>query len=158
MKSILKLMIVFLCIGSTQIANAHSETIANLTFEQSESGLIVTASLEKNHLAYGLKKEAKCLPKDMMNVCATQFFTENITVEINGQKVDLVKTAQRLTLTSLVITYEVKYTEAIKNIVVQSDYMIKYNAHAKLKVISKLETEDQIYSLSARRKKVKISL
>ena len=139
-------------------ANAHAETVANLSIEYTEDGLIIIASLEKKHLTYALKKEAKCSPKDMIRVCTNKYVKENIKVSINGKAVLLTKVSQQLTKNNVVITYKVKCEKLIKEVVIKSDYMIKYNDHSKVKVISKLTSENLSYSLSAKRKKIKISL
>lgn len=154
----LVLLITLSVFGISFQVNAHSETVANLSIEHAEDGLTIIAALEKRHLTYALKKEAKCSPKDMLRVCANKYVAENIKVSINGKSVILTKVSQELTKNNVVITYKVKFEETIKNIVIKSDYMIKYNDHSKVKIVSKLTSENLLYSLSATRKKITITI
>lgn len=151
------MVVMLIIVGGVQ-ANAHAETVANLSIEYAEDGLTIIASLEKRHLTYALKKEAKCAPKDMLQICANEYVTKNINVSINGEKVMLTKVSQQLTKDNLIITYKVKFEETIENIVIKSDYMIKYNDHSKVKIVSKLTSENLLYSLSAKRKKITITI
>lgn len=148
--------IILMTIGFSNQANAHIETVANLEIEHAEDGLTITARLEKDYLAYALKKEAKCQPKDMMRICADKYVKDNIKVFINGKSVAITKLSQRFTKSSLVITYKVTYKKTIEKVMVKSNYMIKYNDHAKVRVISRLKTENKIYSLTAKRKQITI--
>jgi outer membrane protein assembly factor BamA len=154
-KTITLLMVLMTIIFSNQ-ANAHIETIANLEIEHAEDGLTITARLEKHQLTYALKKEAKCHPKDMMRVCANKYVKDNIKVLINGKSVAITKVSQQLTKHNLTITYKVIFKETIKKVAIKSDYMIKYNNHSKVRVISRLKAENKIYNLTAKRKQITI--
>jgi len=151
-------LIVLATIGIIHQAQAHSETVAHLTVEYADDGLTIVASLEKRHLSHALKKEAECLPEDMLKICADQYVQKNIAFALNDKEVTISKVSQQLTQTSLIITYQIKFEEPIKKIAIHSDYMIQYNDHSKVKVISRLSAENGSYSLSAKRRKITISL
>lgn len=138
--------------------DVHIETVAQLAIEYAQEGLIVTASLEKNHLSHVLKKEGDCLPQDMLRVCADQYVQNNIQLMVNGKQVELAKQSQELTKESLIIAYKIDCIAPVQSIDIQSDYMIKYNDHAKVKVLSMLAEKNKVYSLSAKRKQITISL
>lgn len=161
MKSIIQISAIGVILLLASVQNqlhAHAEWVANLTVEQTENGLEVTAILEKKHLTYALNAEAKCSPKDMLSVCANQYFQDHISMSINGKKVKLAKESQQLTKSSLIIKYNIPFKENIKKVDIQSDYMIKYNDHSKVKVVSKLTSKIVTYSLSAKKKQISISL
>ncbi len=135
---------------------AHSEIVANIMVAYAEEGLVLTASLEKKHLAFALKKEAKCQPKDMLRICASEYVQQHIKVAINDEVIELKKLDQQLTKSSLIITYLIKCGAPIQSVNIQSDYMIQYNDHSKVKVISRLAEKDKSYSLSVKRKEITI--
>ena len=150
-----------LILGISNPVNAHSETIANLTVEHAEGGLIITASLEKGILVHALRQEASCTPKDMLNICANEYVQKYIKVFINEQPMTLTKITQKLTQSSLIIKYHISFDkskEKLEKVEIKSDYLIKYNSHARLKVISKLLYKNVSYSLYAQRKTITIFL
>lgn len=152
------LLIFLLTIGFVQQANAHSEIVAKLIIEHAENGLTITASFEKGNLAHALKKEAECVPKDMLNICAHQYIQEHIQFLVNGKKMKLTKLDQQLTKNSVLVSYRISFEAPIKKLSIVSDYLLKYNDHAKLNVVSKLSHNKILYSLSARRKMINISI
>ena len=150
------IMCVLISVGFSNQAVAHIETVANLEIEHAKDGLTITARLGKDYLTYALKKEAKCQPKDMLRVCANKYVKDNIKVFINGKSVAITKISQQLTKNNLIITYKIRFKETIEKVAIKSNYMIKYNDHSKVRVISRLKAENKIYSLTAKRKQITI--
>lgn len=152
------ILLLSLSTGLSFQAEAHIEMTALLTIEHAENGLSVRAALEKEQLAHALKKEGECLPQKMMQVCASEYVTDNIKIIINGKEVTLTKVNQQFTQNSLVINYTTEYKAPIKDIVINSNYMLQYNDHSKVRVLSKLTPKKRMYSLTAQRKSIHISL
>lgn len=116
---------------------SHSELVGTLVFAQlDECRLLITAEVDKKHLAYALKQEGACEPQDMMRICGHQYLTDNVAVGINGTATDLLQEDMTIGKDYVTYRYTIALTDpAVEKIQVTGNYLFKYNDHSILRVI-----------------------
>ncbi|OJJ20269.1 hypothetical protein BKI52_17535 [marine bacterium AO1-C] len=137
--------------------SVHDEVVGNLVFKHQNNKLVITATLNKRLLVLALQKEGKCPPKHMMTNCATQYIQQNIQIWVNGQEIAYQKVDQQFQKHAMVYTFEAPFANPIKNIQIDSSYLLKYNSHAIVKSLFLLHQQNRTFSLSHRRRRIQVT-
>ncbi|MFY0607797.1 MAG: hypothetical protein JXR10_13855 [Cyclobacteriaceae bacterium] len=68
-----------------EAAPLHSNVVGELRIENFKNELYMEAIMDKRFLATALKKEAKCSPENMLEVCGNQYILDHIQIMVNGE-------------------------------------------------------------------------
>lgn len=141
----------------SQKTMAHTEEVGQLKIDNFENQLFVTATLDKRALSYALMNEGDCSPKDMLSECGNDYFLSHVTIKVNGVLVSLGEISMILEKASVTFQYQLDGVfDNIQSIEVESDYMLQYAEHARLRVFLDVADFQKNYSMDQNRKKINI--
>ncbi len=146
--------IILLCLTTF----AHNELVGEILFETDGNKVFITATLEKRHLALALKKEQDCAPQDMIKECGNKYIQEHFKLILDQKDQAIKYTSHSLDKQNITYRFEFdlkgKKPEDIQQIIVNSDYMVKHNDHAILRIIFNLDANVRTFNISNHRNKI----
>lgn len=156
MRTSVILFLFWLC--QLPLAEAHIETVANLTLTHHDGKLYVKAQLDKRYLSLALMYEGDCDSQNMISRCAEEYFTTHVHFSIDENPLNLIYQGLALQRDYVILTFVIEDLQSIENLGVESDYMLKHNDNAITKYHIEIGSETHHFSTRKQLQKIKFNM